>query len=223
MKDVVVALQQGIGYTFIDKKLCIQALTHRSYGAQHNERLEFLGDAILDFLVAEIIYHAHPKATEGELSTMRAQAVCGEQLATIGRTLNLGDLLFLGMGEARAGGHRRDSIIANAVEAVIAAVYLDGGWDHCRIVVQTLFTSIVEKLMPDNSKDAKTMLQEYLQSRHLSLPVYELIKRSGSDHNASFVMACRVAALSVCAEGEASSRKKAEQIAAKKILEKLGL
>lgn len=223
MKEAVVFLQKHLGYVFTEPNLCIQALTHRSYGAQHNERLEFLGDAILDFLITDVIYRTNPAASEGELSNMRAHVVRGEQLTKVGEVLQLGDLLLLGVGEENAGGRQRPSLIANAVEAVIAAVYLDGGLEKCREVVDQLFAPILDSLTPTVGKDAKTTLQEYLQSRHLPLPVYELVARHGSDHNARFTMACVVAALQERAEGEASSRKQAEQLAAKKILARLSL
>lgn len=223
MRDAVVFLQKHLGYVFADPDLCAQALTHRSYGSQHNERLEFLGDAILDFIIADIIYRANPAASEGELSNMRAHVVRGEQLTKVGETLQLGGLLLLGTGEENAGGRQRPSLIANAVEAVIAAVYLDGGLEKCRAVVDRLFLPVLEGVTPTIGKDAKTTLQEYLQSRHLPLPVYELVARSGSDHNASFTMACVAAALQSREEGVASSRKQAEQLAAKKILARLGL
>jgi ribonuclease-3 len=223
VKDATIFLQNKIGYEFVDRQLCAQALTHRSYGATHNERLEFLGDAVLDFLIAEMLYQNNPSATEGELSTMRAHLVRGEQLAKIGDALQLGDLLLLGAGEEHAGGRQRSSLIADAIEAVVAAVYLDGGLDKCREVVNRLFLPALDGLTPAVGKDAKTTLQEYLQARHLALPVYELVARSGNDHNAMFTMVCVVAALGLQEEGEAHSRKQAEQLAAKKILSSLKL
>ena len=221
MTDLLDILQSRLGYIFNSRPLFIQALTHRSYGTPHNERLEFLGDAILDLLIGEFLYHRYPTATEGELSHMRAQAVCGERLAEIGQQLHLGDCLYLGAGEAKSGGHQRESSIANAVEAIVAAIYLDGGIEHCSAVVQGLFASVFEKMEQGAAKDAKTCLQEYLQSRHLPLPQYILLARTGSDHNASFTMECVVAAFDMRADATASSRKKAEQLAAEKILEKL--
>ena len=221
MNELLVELQRRLLYTFNNKALFVQALTHRSYGALHNERLEFLGDAILDLLIGEFLYHRYPTATEGELSQLRAQAVCGERLAEIGQQLQLGDCLYLGVGEVKSGGHQRESSIANAVEAIIAAIYLDGGIESCRAVVQGLFVSLIEQMEQGAVKDAKTSLQEYLQSRHLPLPQYILLARTGSDHNASFTMECEVVALDMRADAMASSRKKAEQLAAEKILEQL--
>lgn len=223
MKDAVIFLQEKIAYVFSDQQLCLQALTHRSFGAHHNERLEFLGDAVLDFLITDIIYRHHSAATEGELSNMRAHVVRSEQLTKIGEMLCVGELLRLGAGEQQAGGRQRASLIANAVEAIIAAVYLDGGLPACSDVVQCLFAPVLDGLTPAVGKDAKTTLQEYLQSRHLPLPVYALVAREGSDHNATFTMACTVAVLSQQETGLASSRKQAEQLAAKKILSNLGL
>lgn len=210
--------QRSLGYTFKDASLITQALTHRSYSVQHNERLEFLGDAILDFLVGEFLYHRYPAANEGELSQMRAQAVCGEQLAAAGRNLQLGECLRLGAGEIKSGGQQRDSNIANAVEALIAAIYLDGGMDSCREVVYGLFGEVLEQLHPGVLKDSKTRLQEYLQSRHMQLPQYKLLVRAGVDHSAIFTMECDVAELNLRAVATASSRKKAEQLAAEDIL-----
>jgi ribonuclease-3 len=217
-------LQHQLAYTFVSRSLLIQALTHRSYGAPHNERLEFLGDAILDLTIGEFLYHQFPAATEGELSHMRAQAVCGEQLAEIGRQLQLGDCLYLGEGEAKSGGRQRESSIANAVEAVIAAIYLDDGIESCRTVARRLFAPVLAKMIEQGVvKDAKTRLQEYLQCRHLPLPQYRLLTRTGMDHNASFTMECEVAALDVRAVSAAPSRKKAEQLAAEEIVKQLEL
>lgn len=221
--DLLDSLQQRLAYTFNNKLVLVQALTHRSYGSPHNERLEFLGDAVLDLLVGEFLYRTYPSATEGELSHMRAQAVCGERLAEVGRQLQLGDCLYLGAGEARSGGRQRESSIANALEAIIAAVYLDGGMEACRTVTHHFLASVLEKIEQGTVKDAKTRLQEYLQSHHLPLPRYRLITRSGGDHNASFTMECEVTAFEMRTVSTAASRKKAEQMAAEEILEKLEL
>lgn len=221
MTDLLDSLQQRIAYAFGSRLILVQALTHRSYGSPHNERLEFLGDAILDLLVSEFLYRHYPAATEGELSHMRAQAVCGDSLAQIGQQLQLGDCLYLGAGEAGSGGRQRESSIANAVEAIIAAVYLDGGMEACRTVTHHLFAPVLEKLEQGAVKDAKTRLQEYLQSRHLPLPQYRLLAREGRDHDASFTMECEAAALGMSAASTSSSRKKAEQLAAEEILKRL--
>jgi ribonuclease-3 len=221
MTGQIEQLQLRLGYKFVNQALCVQALTHRSHGFPHNERLEFLGDAILDLLVGEHLYVRFPLASEGELSHMRAQAVCGENLAAIGRQLQLGDCLYLGAGEVSSGGRQRQSSIANAVEALIAAVYLDGGMESCQAVTEKLFTAVLQSVRPGSGKDPKTSLQEYLQGRQLDLPKYRLVLRTGDDHNASFTMECAVTALGLVAEATASSRKKAEQLAAEKILTSL--
>ncbi|HSC74976.1 MAG TPA: ribonuclease III [Pseudomonadales bacterium] len=224
MNETLNSLQHRLAYTFVSQPLIVQALTHRSYGVLHNERLEFLGDAILDLFIGEFLYQQFSAATEGELSHMRAQAVCGERLTEIGQQLQLGDCLFLGAGEAKSGGRQRESNIANAVEAVIAAIYLDGGIESCRAVVLRLFAPILAQLMEQGAiKDAKTRLQEYLQSRHLPLPQYRLLTRTGMDHNASFTMECEVLALNISAVSIASSRKKAEQLAAEEVFKQLEL
>jgi ribonuclease-3 len=214
-------LQYRLGYTFSNQSLFVQALTHRSYSGLHNERLEFLGDAILDLLVSEYLYQHYPSAAEGELSHMRAQVVCGERLAEIGLQLQLGSFLYLGAGEDKSGGRQRQSSIANAVEAIIAAVYLDGGMEKCRHVVHHLFAVLLEQVEQGVGKDAKTRLQEYLQARHMLLPQYCLVNRTGNDHDACFTMECIVEPLALRADATASSRKKAEQMAAEKILEQL--
>jgi ribonuclease III len=222
--EILDILQHRLAYTFVSQPLLVQALTHRSYSSLHNERLEFLGDAILDLVVGEFLYHQFPAATEGELSHMRAQAVCGEQLAEIGQQLQLGDCLYLGAGEAKSGGRQRESSIANAVEAVIAAIYLDGGIENCRTVARRLFAPVLTEMNEQGVvKDAKTRLQEYLQCHHLPLPQYRLLTRTGMDHNASFTMECEVAALNVRTVATASSRKKAEQLAAEEIFKQLEL
>lgn len=221
MKDSLGVLQQKLGYQFCDQSLLVRGLTHRSHGALHNERLEFLGDAILDLLISEVLYRRYPAAAEGELSHMRASVVCGENLAAIGQTLQLGDALYLGAGEEKSGGRQRQSSIANAVEAIIAAIYLDGGVEACRDVMHRLFASSLEKVVQGTGKDAKTRLQEYLQAMHVALPRYCLVDRQGSEHNASFIMECVVDSLALRAEAMASSRKKAEQLAAYDILMQL--
>ena len=215
------SLQQKLGYDFSDEALLQQALTHRSFGTPNNERLEFLGDAILDVLIGEWLYRQYPLATEGELSHMRAQAVCGENLSALGFELALGDCIRLGAGELQSGGRSRQSSLANAIEALIAAIYLDGGIAACQTVVIALFADVLSRLNPANRKDAKTQLQECLQARHLLLPQYRLLERSGQDHAASFHVECEVKEMNLRASAVASSRKKAEQLAAEKILSQL--
>lgn len=212
-------LQQQLQYSFKQISLCQQALTHRSFSSQHNERLEFLGDALLDVIVGEYLFKRYPQATEGELSLMRAQAVCGESLALIGQALGLGTLLRLGDGEVKSGGRERTSSLANAVESLIAAVYLDSGdFKQCEQMVLTLFKTTLQSASPVRSKDAKTSLQEQMQARHLALPFYELIERTGKDHDAVFTVRCELPALALSAQASASSRKKAEQLSAQAVL-----
>ena len=208
----------ALGYRFRDPSLADLALTHRSVGRPNNERMEFLGDAFLGMIIAEMLYEAHPHASEGELSRLRAQLVNGQALAAIARELELGDRLRLGPGELKSGGFRRESILADAFEAMIAAVYLDGGFDACRDVVRRLFAARIASL-PRSSKDAKTRLQEHLQAMGLPLPRYELIASRGDDHAKQFDVRCSVSEpLAVEAEATGSSRRAAEQEAAETVL-----
>lgn len=208
-------------HPFRDPALLELALTHRSIGRPNNERLEFLGDALLDLAVAEMLYEAHPNASEGELTRLRSQLVNGKRLAAIARKLELGPALKLGPGELKSGGYRRDSILADAFEAVVAAVYMDAGFDACRGVVRALFRDLV-RATPRSSKDAKTRLQEWLQARGHGLPTYDLLASHGEDHARVFEVACVLAEpehLEVHAEG--SSRRGAEQDAAQQVLQML--
>ena len=215
-------LVSELGHRFSDPELLERALTHRSRGAQNNERLEFLGDAILNFLVAESLYHGNPRAHEGRLTRLRATLVRRETLASVARDLGLGAALKLGPGELKSGGRDRDSILADALEAVVGAVYLDGGLDACRDV----FVSLFNHRMADASrntglKDPKTRLQELLQSRGLALPVYRVVQVEGAAHDQSFTVECAVPDLAHTATGNGASRRKAEQDAAKKAIEQL--
>lgn len=211
----------ALDYRFRDPSLVELALTHRSVGRPNNERLEFLGDAFLGAVVAEMLYEAHPHASEGELSRLRAQLVNGQALAVIARELELGDRLRLGPGELKSGGFRRESILADAFEAMIAAVYLDGGFEACRKVVRQLFAERVAAL-PRSSKDAKTRLQEYLQAGGWPLPRYELIASHGDDHAKQFDVRCIVGEPLPCeAEASGSSRRAAEQEAAEAVFAQL--
>ena len=204
-----------IGHPFKDQDLLKQALTHRSAGAPHNERLEFLGDSIVNMLIAEALFGRWPKADEGALTRARAMLVCEGALAVIARTLQLGERLTLGPGEMKSGGHRRDSILADTVEAVVAAIYLDVGFDACRAVVLPWFEeSLAAVPVGKPEKDPKTRLQEWLQARQKGLPVYELVSETGDDHAKHFQVRCRVADPAVATEGEGTSRRLAEQQAA---------
>ncbi|HZP64760.1 MAG TPA: ribonuclease III [Rudaea sp.] len=203
-----------LAYDFRDPALRELALSHRSIGARNNERLEFLGDALVNMLVAELLYERFPKSDEGELTRLRARLVSEPALAGIARELELGDQLRLGPGELKSGGFRRDSILADAFEALIAAVYLDGGWAACRDTVRALFEAPLARTSPDEGKDAKTRLQEHLQAHGLSLPIYELIAATGAEHAKVFDVSCAVAALGLRTEGRGGSRRAAEQAAA---------
>lgn len=217
-------LQRALGHVFDDPALLELALSHRSVGAKNNERLEFLGDSILNHIIAEQLYSRFPVTREGDLSRMRASLVCGETLAEVGRELNLGDHLLLGSGERKSGGRRRGSILADALEALFGAVLLDGGIESCRECVVGLFASRLAKLTLDSAtKDPKTRLQEYLQGRQRPLPDYELLGVSGEAHQQQFQVACRLHKPSLAVEGGGSSRRRAEQDAAERALEQLGV
>lgn len=213
-------LQQSLAYQFSDPDLAQLALTHRSSNAAHNERLEFLGDALLGFIVAEALFTLNPQATEGELSRMRSALVNKNALAAAARNLGIGEYLQLGSGESNSGGSDRDSILADTVEALIAAIYLDGGIDACTLFVKKISES---KLAIDaaetEQKDAKTRLQELLQAQGRNLPKYEVVETSGAAHEQVFHVSCRLESLGTESAGTGSSKREAEQIAAKKILD----
>ena len=216
------ALYARLGYVFSDEALLQHALTHRSYGPEHNERLEFLGDSLLNMIVTDVLFSRYPGLDEGELSRMRAALVSGKTLAQVATELQLGDSLRLGAGERNSGGHRRSSTLADAVEALLGAVYLEAGMQACRDCVMRWFASRLDQLDPTAShKDAKTRLQEFLQSRKLPLPVYEVVDISGKDHDQTFVVHCQIESLGKPMKGTGTSRRKAEQQAARNALEKL--
>jgi ribonuclease-3 len=210
-----------LNYRFRDPTLARLALTHRSIGKPNNERLEFLGDALLGAIIAEMLYEAHPKASEGELSRLRAQLVNGQALAVVARELELGEGLQLGPGELKSGGFRRESILADAFEATIAAIYLDGGFDACRDAVRGLFAERIAALRR-SSKDAKTRLQEWLQAKGLPLPHYELVASHGEDHAKTFDVSCAITEpMAFVAEAHGGYRRAAEQDAAELVLSQL--
>lgn len=211
-----------LGYRARDAGLIEAALTHRSAGGAHNERLEFLGDGVLNCLVAELLYRHYPSADEGELSRLRATLVSGEALAETAATIGLGDELRLGAGELRSGGFRRPSILADALEALIGAVYLDGGLEAARGIVERLMADRVAEL-PDAAdlKDPKTRLQEYLQARGMPLPVYTVEQIRGDAHLQTFDVRCDVATLNLSARGSELSRRRAEQQAAEDVLRQI--
>ncbi|MFT3736193.1 MAG: ribonuclease III [Rhodocyclaceae bacterium] len=217
------ALQRGIAYHFKSPRLLQQALTHRSFSADHYERLEFLGDSILNMVVATQLYARFAQLREGELSRLRAQLVRQDTLHGIASDLGLGSLLRLGEGEMRSGGDRRPSILADATEALIGAVFLDGGFDAAQKLVAQLYTPLLDGLDPQRSlKDPKTALQELLQARRLPLPSYELVETRGMAHQQEFEIACVVASLNIHTRGSGSSRRIAEQVAAQLALEQIG-
>ena len=222
MREPTERLLQVIGYNFGNPQLADYALTHRSVGGINNERLEFLGDAILGFVVADELYARFKEADEGQLSRMRAGLVKGESLATLARDLELGKYLKLGAGELRSGGQSRNSILADALEALLAAIYLDGGYDAVRQVTLHLFQERLESISPDShQKDPKTRLQEFLQGRGLGLPAYKIMDIEGEQHDQLFRVKCIVEDLSVESEGQGGSRRKAEQDAAGQVLEQV--
>lgn len=223
MSNRLSALIAKLGYEYNDPALVELALSHRSIGKHNNERLEFLGDSILNFIVADALFQRFPTAHEGQLSQMRAQLVKGKTLADIGREFSLGDYLNLGPGELKSGGHRRASILADAVEALIGAMYVDGGMAATRDVVLHWLDSRLALIEPaaDANKDAKSQLQELLQGRKHPLPAYNLVNTSGSDHQQRFEVQCQVAVLQHSFCGEGSSRRAAEQAAAQLALEAL--
>ena len=211
-------LEKRIGYQFSDFSLLKQALTHRSALGLHNERLEFLGDSILSFAISTDLYTRFPKVDEGDLSRMRATLVCGKMLSEVGREFVLSDCLILGPGELKSGGFRRDSIIADGVEAIIGAVFLDSNIDVVNKLVLSWFESRLKTIQPGISqKDPKTRLQEHLQSRKQALPLYEVLDVKGEAHNQQFTMSCEIEGMKQV-QGKGTSRRKAEQVAAKTML-----
>ena len=215
-------VERVFGYTFADPALCESALTHRSAGPNHNERLEFLGDSILNCAVARLLYHAHPHADEGVLSRLRASLVSGEALARVALQLEVGEHLRLGSGELKTGGFRRASILADALEAILGAIFLDSGFEAAGAVVERLMHSRLAELpSADLLKDPKTRLQEALQGRGFALPVYTLTAVTGDAHEQAFTVSCDVATFGLAAVGEGGSRRRAEQLAAAKLLELL--
>ncbi|QCI18805.1 ribonuclease III [Buchnera aphidicola] len=217
-------IQEVLGYTFTHKDLLRQALTHRSASSNHNERLEFLGDSILSFVIANALYQHFPSIDEGDMSRMRATLVRGNTLAEIAYEFDLGEYLQLGQGELKSGGFRRESILANTVEALIGSIYLDSNIKTVEELILKWYEKRLEKISPgDTQKDPKTRLQEYLQSKHLSLPTYFIVKVCGEAHNQLFTIHCEISIKSKLFVGKGTSRRKAEQDAAKKALIQLGV
>lgn len=212
-------LCEGLGHEFRDPALLATALTHRSAGSDNNERLEFLGDALLGFIMAEELFRRFPDTDEGRLTRLRAALVKRDTLASVARALAVGECLTLGEGERKSGGWRRDSILANAVEALLGAIYLDAGMAECRATVLRLFGERLAGLSPEAVvKDPKTELQEYLQARHLPLPSYTTLSVEGDPHDQRFTVSCAVSSLPHPITAHGSSRQRAEQAAAREAL-----
>ncbi len=218
-------LERKLGYEFSNKGQLTLALTHRSCGSRNNERLEFLGDSIVNFVIAEALYERFPDAREGQLSRLRARMVRGATLAELGREFELGDFLRLGSGELKSGGYRRESILADAVEAIIGAIYLDAGMDTCRARVRGWFEGRLAALSTTDqqNKDPKTRLQEFLQARQKALPQYKVTNITGEAHDQVFTVICELDCLDNVTVGEGSSRRGAEQQAARKALSMLDM
>lgn len=215
-------LKSTLNYEFSDIGLFQQALTHRSASGESNERLEFLGDAVLDTVVSEVVFRAQPNSAEGNLSRLRSSLVNDKSLANLAVEIGLGDLLILGSGERKTGGHRRESILADALEALFGAVYLDAGFEASRHVIEAAFGKRLFELPdPRDLRDPKTRLQEWLQARQMALPVYELISVSGQAHQQTFEVQCSVDGTHQSANGSGSSRRQAEQRSAKDLLKLL--
>lgn len=216
------ALLRSLGRDFADEGLLELALTHRSVGGKNNERLEFLGDALINACVAEALYRQHGELEEGDLSRLRANLVNQEALADVARELDLGSYLILGPGELKTGGHRRASILADALEALVGAVFLDAGFAAARdVVLKILATRLATPPSTDSLKDPKTRLQEVLQARELPLPVYAVESVRGEPHRQTFRVSCVIGVLDIRTEGEAGSRRAAEQEAARHALERI--
>ena len=222
MSEDLARLQRALGYRFQDESALLRALTHRSAGHDNNERLEFLGDALLNFVIGEAVFLRLPKAAEGDLSRMRAMLVREETLAVVARRIELGEVVRLGSGELKSGGFRRDSILADALEALIGAVYLEGGFAAGRDLCLRLFAPELDHLPdPGTLKDSKTRLQEHLQAAGRPLPEYTVLSEEGPPHRRSFRIRCRLADDGSESTGEGASRKFAEQQSAERMLHNL--
>ena len=223
MSETYDSLERVLGYRFCDLELLEEALSHRSVGPRNNERLEFLGDAVVDLIITEELYKRFPNAREGQMSRMRSELVNKKTLAQLSRNLDLGDYVRLGSGEKKSGANERDSVLANTLESLLGAMLLDGGIDACREQVQRWWGGPLGNLSPDDPpKDAKTRLQEYLQARHRKLPSYKLLGVEGESHNQHFTVACTVQGLESPTQGAGKNRREAEQAAAAAALDLLG-
>lgn len=213
-------LAKKLNYTFKQPRLLDIALTHRSKGGEHNERFEFLGDAVVNFVIAEILFLQYPKATEGELSRWRATLVNRDALAELAKEFDMGQYIFLGQGEVRSGGSSRQSILSCTMEAVIGAVYLDGGFDAARAKITEWYQPLLQSMSSSatSHKDPKTLLQESLQSRRLPLPIYKVESIEGEAHQQIFIVSCKVDGIEEKSIGRGTSRRRAEQDAAQAML-----
>ncbi len=210
MNDSSDRLERRLKYSFLNKELLSVALTHRSAATNHNERLEFLGDSVLNFVIASLLYERFPGAREGELSRLRAKLVKEDTLAELGRELQLGSYLVLGSGELKSGGSRRDSILADGVEALFGGVLRDGGFEACKQLILELYKDRLEEVQPeDGLKDPKTRLQEFLQSRRAPLPTYDVTVVDGEAHSQLFTVQCQIHALPSPVIGKGASLRKA--------------
>jgi len=215
-------LQKRLGYQFVNQPLLSRALTHRSHGQEHNERLEFLGDAVLNLAVSGLLYDRFQGSDEGDLTRVRAHLVREDSLHRVALLLQLPEVMRLSEGEARGGGAQRPSILADAVEAIIGAVYLDGGFAPAAELVRALFGEVIQATEAESwSKDAKTELQEWLQARRIAVPVYRIVATRGQAHAQTFDVQCAVPALGMVESGEGKSRRTAEQEAARRLLQAL--
>ena len=215
-------LEQKLGYSFSDAALLQVALTHRSHSSPHNERLEFIGDSILNCVVARALFDRFPEVPEGDLSRLRANLVCQQSLHRLALSLALGSFLRLGEGELKSGGAQRPSILADALEALFGAIWRDAGFEVASGVIVRLYHDTIQAISPGKPiKDAKTRLQEYLQGRRLALPKYTLTATEGEAHAQQFKIACEIESLMLVADGRGASRRVAEQMAAERILESL--
>jgi ribonuclease III len=212
-------LEKLLDYQFQNVELLKNALTHRSANSKNNERLEFLGDSILNFVIANELYKLYPQSTEGDLSRLRANLVDKVGLYEISKILKFGDYLILGSGELKSGGHRRNSILADTVEAIFGAVYLDSNFEKCQKLILFLYKDLIENIADASDlKDPKTKLQELLQSRKLAIPKYTVIEVTGQAHNQQFKVDCEIVQLDLKTQGQATNRRKAEQKAAEEII-----
>jgi ribonuclease-3 len=216
------SFMHNLGYFFKNEALLCAAITHRSMGINNNERLEFLGDAILNFTIGAELFKRFPEAREGVLTRLRAQLVRGEMIAELAKELRLSDYLRLGMGELKSGGHQRTSILADALEAIIGAIYIDSDINICNACIVRWYESRLETIILNaSSKDPKTELQEWMQAKHYPLPEYRVLNIAGDTQNPLFTVACSVSVLADPVEAVASSRRQAEQLAAESILKVL--